>query len=464
MKMLSSHERSFIAVARLFAALVAFTLVSSCGGENEEEPEPEPPRITPGGCGLLDYEWLPAEEVGRPLFAEEDVLSPLGPEAIDALLAGYSDELMPMPYGARVLRMRYTTQDKGEPVEATGFVSVPWLEEGAYDEFPVVLWLHGTTGLYDECAPSRLGGEHIMAGYLLSAMGYVVVAPDYIGLDGDADLGEPLQVRHSYLGIEQTAMGSWDMVRAARDFFHGEDHPEALPSKEVVLWGGSQGGHAAFACDLLHPYYAPELDLRASIALIPPTDLFGQASWAFSAVVPTTAALSAFLVTQHFWYGEQASLDEIFLPDFGADLVDALYSGCRAVFRHVANLEEAFQTELLAAVAEDRLDELDPWGCLLRQSSIVHTPIPRLNETPTLVVLGEEDRLVYTPVERDAFDELCDMGYHLDYLECEEADHGDAAAWSLPEQIEWMAARLAGEPIEAPCERRPPEACSGRPD
>ena len=41
---------------------------------------------------------------------------------------------------------------------------------------------------------------------------------------------------------------------------------------EVVIFGGSQGGHAALWTELLAPYYADELVLRGTVATVPPSE------------------------------------------------------------------------------------------------------------------------------------------------------------------------------------------------
>ncbi len=82
-----------------------------------------------------------------------------------------------------------------------------------------------------------------------------------------------------------------------------------------------------------------------------------------------------------------------------------------------------------------------------------------------LVVLSEDDDLVYTPVVRDDFDRLCGLGYRLDYLECADAGHAEGAAWSLPEQVAWLDDRLAGVELDAAtvCQRSAPVTCVGQP-
>jgi dienelactone hydrolase len=53
--------------------------------------------------------------------------------------------------------------------------------------WPIVVWAHGTTGIADACAPSRIPLNTYVKGMIdgFLASGYVVVAPDYEGL------GEP---------------------------------------------------------------------------------------------------------------------------------------------------------------------------------------------------------------------------------------------------------------------------------
>ena len=111
-------------------------------------------------------------------------------------------------------------------------------------------------------------------------------------------------------------------------------------------------------------------------------------------------------------------------------------------------------------------DALHPWDCFYKENSLPLTSVTPLRMTPTLVIFGEEDDLVYTPPMRDEFVNLCDMGYQLDYMECAAAGHTDAALWSLPNQLEWLNARLAGEPIPESelCVQQEPFCCPGSPE
>jgi len=425
-----------------------------------------PPPIDPGGCGLTGYAWLPAGQVGEIIDDSEDALSPMEGVMVDGLVSVISDVLSPVPYGARLFNVRYTTQHKGRSVEATGMIGVPWTPDGPAGKFPVVLFHHGTTGFTGHCSPSGLGGENSLLVYLTASLGYVVIAPDYIGLDprgADAD--------HAYITFEQTAIGALDMVRAGRPFVADVVDTAVEPTGPLVLMGASQGGHAVFATDLLAPYYAPEIDICCGVSMIPVSDLLGFAQHAVSDVNPGTPYLAAILASHNRWYEGTAPLSEV-LTDasplyVATSLPEAMDTICDAgdVLDAATRIEEIFTPTFVTAVQEGDWDAIEPWSCYLRENSPATTSIPRVRDVPLLVVFGENDNLVHTPTQAADFDTLCGQGYRLEYLECADAGHSDAALWSLPEQLAWVEDRLAGLPMDAAlqCLRTAPVHCSAAP-
>ncbi len=82
------------------------------------------------------------------------------------------------------------------------------------------------------------------------ALDYVVVATDYPGL------GTPGP--HPYLIGESEGRAVLDSVRAARAI------EKAHAGKRFVVWGHSQGGHAALFAGELARRYAPELSSSGS--------------------------------------------------------------------------------------------------------------------------------------------------------------------------------------------------------
>jgi dienelactone hydrolase len=453
--LLGRTDRTMNRVRRAAIASLVLTL-SGCGGSSSEEATPAP-QLAPGGCGM-SYDWLPASHVGSIVSSEELAAESRSAQTVDTLLAfAQLSSLSPVPYGVRTYRLRYTTQDRGTQVEATGLVAVPWNEGEPRFDAPLLLELHGTTGFSGPCAPSAPATQHdISLGLaVLASQGYIVVAPDFIGLDADAAQGSPPNPRHAYLNAEQVAVGSLDMVRAARRMLANDPDAPARATKELMLWGPSQGGHAVFATELYAPYYAPELTLRAAVALVPPTDLVGLSEHALTVPGPTTVALSGAMASLDQFYSDGSHLPDLMTDDdpthFASQLPVLMDTTCNpaTLFEGVTDLSTVFRPAALEAAAQGTFAELQPFGCYASESSFSTTSVERHSNTPFLFVLGENDDLVYTPTERDDFERLCQRGYHLEYLECAGAGHVEGATWSIPEQVRWMEAHKKGQAIDA---------------
>ena len=129
--------------------------------------------------------------------------------------------------------------------------------------WPVISWAHGTTGIADQCAPSRGGGAGpSMLGRWLKA-GYAIVRTDYEGLGTPGD--------HPYLIGRSEGHSVLDAARAARKL-------DTRLSKRVVIAGHSQGGQSALWAAALAPKYTPDLKLRGTVAFAPASHLEEQAA------------------------------------------------------------------------------------------------------------------------------------------------------------------------------------------
>ncbi|MBN1528984.1 MAG: hypothetical protein JW895_07980 [Thermoleophilaceae bacterium] len=135
---------------------------------------------------------------------------------------------------SRALRLTYLTTDgRGRRARSTGTVFLP---KGRTPRggWPVISWAHGTSGLGDRCAPSRVGPAlpERDRPYLARWMreGYAIVASDYAGL-GTSGLA-------AYLHGRSEAHNIVDIVKAARAY------TGRLARKWVVI-GQSQGAGAA---------------------------------------------------------------------------------------------------------------------------------------------------------------------------------------------------------------------------
>jgi hypothetical protein len=154
--------------------------------------------------------------------------------------------------GVRILYSSTDGLDGHSPIAVSGTLYLP---RGAPPEggWPLMGWAHGTVGIADVCAPSWAGRSERDITYLNHWLdqGYAVVASDYQGLGTGGG--------HPYLITRPEAYSVLDSVRAVEGGDFGL-------SKKVVIIGQSQGGGAAFAATVFAQSYAPELDIRGTVA------------------------------------------------------------------------------------------------------------------------------------------------------------------------------------------------------
>ena len=178
----------------------------------------------------------------------------------------------------------------GNEVQATALVFTPRTAAPA-SGWPIVVWAHGTTGVADQCAPSRNVMNDYIKGMISKflAEGYVVVAPDYEGL------GEPTGTElHPFLNLKSEGYSITDAVVATHNWLGNK------VSKKWVTVGHSQGGQAALGA----AQYAARanLDYKGTVAVAPASQLSlilnaGQASVANSTPdkqIPVYASLDTF--------------------------------------------------------------------------------------------------------------------------------------------------------------------------
>jgi hypothetical protein len=137
-----------------------------------------------------------------------------------------------MPNDVFLYKIRYETPDLyGVTDTASGLLVVPDIA----GQLPLVCYQHGTVGEKSQI-PSNLQSEAVIA-MAFSSLGYVVIAPDYLGL-GDA------RGFHPYMHAESEASVAIDMIKATKNF------APAISldlSNQLFISGYSQGGHAAMA-------------------------------------------------------------------------------------------------------------------------------------------------------------------------------------------------------------------------
>ncbi len=288
----------------------------------------------------------------------------------------------------------------------------------------IVTWAHGTSGIADACAPSKRGDKLVPGLDRFLAAGDMVVATDYEGL------GTP--GRHPYLVGESEGRGVLDIARAAR-------HVDGLtpPGKRVLVYGHSQGGHAALFAGQIASSYAPDLDVIGVAAGAPVGDLkllleaASKIPSVFGYMVMGGAGFQAAY--------PEARLDQVLTPQALAD-TKVVDSECGdGVIR-------AFNRPLDQVLAHDPLT-VPPWPTLLDQNTPGHVA----TKAPLLVFQGDKDQLVVKPTTDAYVQRACALGDSLDYRVYPGQDHGGVVAASLADVVTWTSDREAGKPAKSSC-------------
>lgn len=340
-----------------------------------------------------------------------------------------------IPDGASAWRILYTTTlDEGAPTVASGLVVVPdgvGTDGGAPP--PVVAWAHGTTGFARGCAPSVLDEPFESGAFFLLddvlARGWALVATDYAGL------GTPGP--HPYLVGQGEARSVLDAVRAARAL------GDATLGEQTVVWGHSQGGHAALWTGAVAPAYAADVPLAGVAALAPASDLTAMVSHLEN--VPGGSVFASYVV---------AAYDAAY-PD--ADAIEAVRPGARLVVHEMASRclsEPGALVSVAEALSMDQpLWTTDPTDGALGERLAENVPTGAV-EAPLLVAQGASDPLVL-PSTQDAYvGERCAAGQPVDYRTYEGRDHVGLVQADSPlasDLVRWTEARLAGEPPTPTC-------------
>lgn len=179
---------------------------------------------------------------------------------------------------------------RGTQVPVSGIVSIP-RGKAPRRGWPVITFAHSTTGIADQCSPSRdtglgsgadeadLGTAALLDGWIKA--GYAVVRTDYEGL-GTAG-------PHPYLIGRSEGYGVLDIVRAARQL-------DRAVSDRIVISGHSQGGQAALWAAALAPRYTPDLRLLGTVAFAPQSHIAQEASLLRSIASPALTPLAALIL------------------------------------------------------------------------------------------------------------------------------------------------------------------------
>jgi hypothetical protein len=324
--------------------------------------------------------------------------------------------------GATAWRIMYTSESlEGEPIVVTGTALVP-SGEAPPGGRPVLTIAHGTSGIADECAPSKhpVATELSLMGPFVDA-GYLVVLSDYEGL------GTP--GRHPYLVGESEGRGVLDGARAARAL------PDAETGDQLAIFGYSQGGHGALWAGQLAAHWAPDYELVGTVAGAPATELpviFGAAG-----SLPIAGFL--YMIIAGFAEAYPEADPALVLTPAGEAALPQVDRGCVGdVIRYFAGTPDA---ELL----KPGITEVQPWADL----EAANDPGRVATDSPILILHSAADETVPAALSQVLVQRMCGEGQ---VVERRVYDKGQGHVQAVPDAVsdafEWLQQRAAGdEPV-----------------
>jgi pimeloyl-ACP methyl ester carboxylesterase len=394
--------------------------------------------------GLLILSELAAElgagQTGQGTYAGIVVHAPdafydppaVGPQRPGVLLRSEPLKDVSLPAGMVGWRILYTTT-VNDKTSATAVAVVIASSRPSAGPRPVITWEHASTGVLQRCMPS-LWSEPVFgipAIDRIAAANWVIVATDY----SFAEKGGPLP----YLIGEGEARAALDSVRAARQM------PELKLDPRTVVWGHSQGGHAALWTGIIGPRYAPDIKIVGVAAIAPAANLTR-----IIALNPTVEKMIGPYVARAY---------SRFYPDirFETALRPAALKAARQIVNLCGFAPPQDPQQILALAGTFDGPALAIPGNRALVARIMQNIPDRPITAPLLIVQGLADPVVPAAATSEYIDQRCVAGQRLEYWTFAGLDHGTIVqpGTSLTDPlIAWTAARFASEPQAKGCARR----------
>lgn len=364
-------------------------------------------------------------------FALASVATPVIAQSMARGVLISSMPLAGAPGGSTAFLIRYQSRSvEGGRNEVTGVVILPDSPAPRAGR-EVVAWAHGTSGVAETCAPSQskdLFGSIAGLDAMLDA-GYAVVATDYAGL------GTPGP--HPYLVGDGTAYSVLDSIRAARELGRGSI------GNRYVVWGESQGGHAALWTAQFASQYAPELQLAGVAAAAPPTNLKENLTGGTNPLIK--ALLTAY--TGSSWSQTYNIPLSTILKPVGQDLARRLARNCVST-DPVALRAKIGLFRLSRSLANVDISKSPPWAEQLRRNSVK----PGGFSVPVFIAQGSADPIVAPKVTLNFAQSVCrTRAVPVRYLSVAGGDHFSIGKRSADETVSWIADRFAGQKAPDDC-------------
>jgi pimeloyl-ACP methyl ester carboxylesterase len=298
--------------------------------------------------------------------------------------------------GLVVYRITYRTTFEGEPIIASGLVSVP-IGNGTY---PMISYQNGTNTLLDD-APS-VNPDRALYVMLesLAATGFVVALPDYLGF-GTTD-----NMFHPYLHTESTVPVIIDMLHAVEELGMVRDFSL---NKDLYLTGYSLGGWATMQVQKeLETNFPNEFNLKASAPCAGPYDLDYINDYIISQETYEMPYYMGFVYDSYANLGLISTpLDEIFNSPYDS-LITVLYDGSLSG----GEINDYLTTDMSELFTENFLTNAntDTIFSSITESLTANSVEAWDVTTPTHIVHSTGDNLVPFQVAQNMYEDLTGAG------------------------------------------------------
>ncbi|WP_165914889.1 alpha/beta fold hydrolase [Nocardia alba] len=336
-----------------------------------------------------------------------------------------------------------STDTHNTPIAVSGIVLNPTSPWHGLGPRPLVSYAVGTHGGGDSCAASKLiadavtydGSGSPMFEFSIAdltallAAGFAVVVTDYegIGTPGGHTYLQPVSEGHAVL----------DAARAAIRL------GAATPDAPVAVWGSSQGGGAALGAAQLAASYAPDLQVKGTVAVATPVDpaaAMTEADGSFA-----TGLIGLFVNGIIASHPELTTLVTEMLNPAGQQFLHATADQCVTgslptwAMRSTSDFTTTGQTIIEALRSDPRTRAV--------LDGFVIGGMPPAD--PMLIAQSDDDDLVPAGPTRELAASWCAQGADLTYLS---ASMGHAATLIVGnDAIDYLSALFAGSPARSTC-------------
>lgn len=389
---------------------------------------------------------LPPTQSGTVVEASVVKQEALSSAQVDSILHGYiRGQACPVSqYPIDVYRIRFRTRDReGAEVTIRADLRFPRVESAT--EFPLFVYGSGTTGIANECATlneymdRRAWGNYRAHLSAYATQGYITAIANWQGFD-DPDR------THPYFVAELEGYVMLDLTRAIYDFFADPPSEDVLarPADKVFFGGYSQGGHGAFAGDVMAPLYAPELNIVGVIGHAVAPDVEGL-------MLDSPLYAPYIVYAYRDYYGEQIVnphdfFQEHWLATFDRDVTkcidDALgYYPNTHEAQYTPRFRDALQNDRLAVEFPEFKAMLD-----LNYSGRQVNP-----STPALILHGDADPIVKLRTVEPFVRRLCAEDKNVTYRTYPGVNHFTIRQTGHMDTLAWMQDVLAGNAPVSEC-------------